>query len=307
MSGIRFAAVVLASTSAVALGAPAFGQFDLENAVIGSQDLGGGVHLLTGEGGNIALLVGPDGAMMVDDQFAELADRIATKIGEIAPGDAGRVRFVVNTHYHFDHAGGNEAWTGRGATIVAHDNVRPRLSNPQPNVLSGEVEDPKPASAWPVVTFPESVTFHMNGQTVHVVHTPPAHTDGDAIVYFAEANVLHTGDMFIRGGFPLIDGGANGSLDGFVAAQTLAIEHSDAETKIIPGHGPVSTIADLTATRDKLAQFRDILAPLATTDLSIEDIIANQPLDGYDEGYAGGFISTDAFITAAVTAMRRGD
>jgi glyoxylase-like metal-dependent hydrolase (beta-lactamase superfamily II) len=291
--------------SAAALAGSAHAQFDLENAVIESTDLGGGVHLLTGQGGNIALLVGPDGAMMVDDQFNELADRIAAKVAEIAPGEAGQVRFVVNTHYHFDHAGGNVAWTGRGATIVAHDNVRSRLSNPQPNVLSGEVEGPQPAAAWPVVTFPESVVFHMNGQTVHVVHTPPAHTDGDVVVHFEEANVLHTGDMFIRGGFPLIDGFANGALDGFVAAQTMAIEHINADTRIIPGHGPVSTLADLTASRDKLAQFRDILAPLAASDLSVEDIVAARPLDGYDEGYAGGFISTDAFITAAVTAMRR--
>jgi glyoxylase-like metal-dependent hydrolase (beta-lactamase superfamily II) len=297
---------VAAVAAAAACGAPALAQFDLESAVVESTDLGDGLHLLTGAGGNIALLVGPDGAMMVDDQFNELADRIAAKIGELADGESGRVRFVVNTHYHFDHAGGNEAWNDRGATIVAHDNVRKRLSNPQPNVLSGELSDAEPPGAWPVVTFPEAVTFHMNGQTIHVVHTPPAHTDGDSAVYFEEADVLHTGDMFIRGGFPLIDGYANGSLDGFVAAQTMAIDHINADTRIIPGHGPISTLADLTASRDKLAQFRDILAPLAATDLPVEDIVANRPLDGHDEGYAGGFISTDDFITAAVTAMRRG-
>ncbi len=192
-----------------------------------------------------------------------------------------------------------------GATIVAHDQVRTRLMTPQASPVGGDQTPATPTGAWPVVTFAESVTFHMNGQTIHVIHTPPAHTDGDSIVYFEDANILHTGDLFVRGGFPLIDVGAGGSLGGFVDAQTIAIEHVDADTRVIPGHGPLSTVADLTATRDKLIEFRDILAPLAGTDLSIEDIIANRPLDGYADDFQGGFINTESFITAAVTAMRR--
>jgi glyoxylase-like metal-dependent hydrolase (beta-lactamase superfamily II) len=293
-----------AAVAAAAISLPAHAQFDLENAVVENIDLGDGLHMLTGAGGNIALLVGPDGAMMVDDQFNELADRIAAKIGELAPGEAGEVRFVVNTHYHFDHAGGNEAWNGRGATIVAHDNVRERLSNPQPNVLSGELEDAEPPGAWPVVTFSDDVTFHMNGQTVHAFHVPPAHTDGDSMVYFEEANVLHGGDVYTTSGFPLIDAGAGGSLDGFVASMTLALETINEDTRIIPGHGPLSRYADLEARRDKLQEFADLLKPLAESDLSVEEIIAARPLDGHDEGYAGGFISTENFITATVNRMR---
>ncbi len=292
------------AAAAAMLGFSAHAQIDLENAVVENVDLGGGLHMLTGAGGNIALLVGPDGAIMVDDQFAELADRIAAKIAELAEGEAGQVRFVVNTHHHFDHAGGNEAWSGRGATIVAHDNVRARLSTPQPNVISGEIDDPEPPAAWPVVTFAQDITFHMNGQTVHAFHVDPAHTDGDVMIYFEEANVLHGGDVFTTSRFPLIDAGANGSLEGFVAGLTRALEVIDADTRVIPGHGPLSTRADVEARRDALAQFADILKPLAESDLTVEQIIANRPLDAYAEEYGGGFITTESFITNAINRMR---
>jgi glyoxylase-like metal-dependent hydrolase (beta-lactamase superfamily II) len=299
---IRLAAA-LASASALALAAASAQEQNFDDAVVTAEELGSGIWLLQQpSGGNMGLSLGADGAIMVDDQFAPLAEKIVAKIREVG-GDAPR--FIINTHHHGDHAGGNEPFAAMGTTLVAQDNVRARLMTEQASPLGGAPTPAAPPAAWPVVTFAQSVTFHMNGQNIHVIHTPPAHTDGDSIVYFEEANVLHAGDLFIRGGYPLIDVAAGGSLGGFVDAQTAAIGEINADTKVIPGHGPLSTLADLTASRDRLAQFRDILAPLAASDLSIEDIIANQPLDGYNDGYTGGLITTEGFIAAAVTAMRR--
>jgi glyoxylase-like metal-dependent hydrolase (beta-lactamase superfamily II) len=289
---------------ALATGAAAQPQQNFDEVVIESQDLGGGVHMLTGSGGNIGLLVGEDGALMVDDQYAPLSAKIAAKVEELG---GGPVRFVINTHHHGDHAGGNAPFAEMGATVVAHDNVRTRLSQEQQSPIGTNVIPAAPEAAWPLVTFAEDVTFHMNGQTVRAFHVPPAHTDGDAMIYFEEANVLHGGDVFTTSGFPLIDVPAGGSLEGFVADLTLAVEAIDDDTKVIPGHGPLSTRADIAARRDALQGFVDILKPLAESDLTIEQIIASRPLDGHDEGFSGGFISTESFITSAVTSMRAAD
>ena len=304
MTTWRMTAAACAATLAGALlGAAAGAQQNFDDVVIEETDLGGGVYMLTGSGGNIGLSIGEDGAVMVDDQYAPLADKIAAKVDELGGGE---VRFVLNTHYHGDHAGGNAPFAEAGATIFAHDNVRTRMSTPQVSPVGGGETPASPEVAWPVVTFPETVSFHMNGQTIHAIHTPPAHTDGDVSVYFEEANILHTGDMFIRGGFPLIDLNAGGSLGGFIAAQTMMIDMIDDDTTVIPGHGGLGARSDMIATRDALQGFSDVLTPLAEADLSIEDILASRPLDGRDEGFTGGFITAEGFITNAITAMRDG-
>src|SRR5262249_34664099 len=155
---------------------------------------------LVGQGGNIGLLNGADGTLMIDDQFAPLSDKIAAKIAEIA--GSSNVRFLVNTHVHGDHTGGNANFAQKRATIIAHDKVRTRIMQPKPTLRGGDPSPPAPAVAWPIVTFAQDVTFHMDGQTIHAFHVAPAHTDGDVMIYFEEANVLHAGDVFTTTGYP---------------------------------------------------------------------------------------------------------
>lgn len=302
MSKIRIA--VAAAAAALGAAGAAQAQQNFDDVMIDARDLGDGVYMLTGSGGNIGLLVGDDGALMIDDQYAPLSSKIMDKVAELSGGAS--VRFIVNTHWHPDHTGGNVPFAEAGATIFAQENARRRLMQEQPSPIGGGVTPPAPPEAWPIVTFPEDVSFHMDGQTVHAFHVAPAHTDGDVMIYFEEANVLHAGDVFTTSGYPIIDAGADGSLEGFVADETRVLGMIDEDTKIIPGHGGLSTYADLEARRDALAQLVDLLKPLADSDLSIDEIIAARPLDGYDEDYAGGFVSTEDFIRAAVGQMRAG-
>jgi glyoxylase-like metal-dependent hydrolase (beta-lactamase superfamily II) len=284
----------------------------LADVVIDTVDLGGGVHMIVGFGGNIAVLVGEDGVLMVDDQVPPLAGRIVAAIEALGGGD---VRFVLNTHYHRDHNGANEDFARAGATILAHDNARRRIMGHRltPGAATGE---PRSEEAWPVVTYSEDVTFHMNGQTVHAFHVPRAHTDGDTIVYFEEANVLHMGDVMNYDGLPYTDVDAGGSLDGVIAGLTRALGVGDADTRVITGHGtrqPVA-MADLEAYRDGLAEMRAILAPLAASDMSVEDIVASEPLAAYWAAWGaayeqGGFpslVPVGPFTGLAIRAMRDG-
>jgi len=213
-------------------------------------DLGQGLYMLVGRGGNIGVLTGSEGVFVIDDQFANLADAVIEEINKLSDGP---IRFVANTHYHGDHTGGNEAMRKVGASIVAHDNVRVRMSQDNENKLWNRTTKATDPASWPTITFSESMTFHFNGQTIDVVHTPKAHTDGDAILYFREANVLHMGDNFFNGMFPYIDIDGGGSVAGMIAALDRGLEMSGPKTKIIPGHGPLSSPADMKATRDMLA------------------------------------------------------
>ncbi|MCG8442916.1 MAG: MBL fold metallo-hydrolase [Caulobacterales bacterium] len=285
----------LAGACAGLFAASAHAQGDFADVVIESADLGDGLYMLTGAGGNIGVSAGEDGVFMIDDQFAALTDRIAAKIAEITGEETGEVRFIVNTHYHFDHTGGNEDWSGRGATVFAHENVHTRLSTPQISPFTGEVSPPEPEGAWPVVTYPDAVTFRLNGETVRVRHMPGAHTDGDSVVYFEEANVVHMGDIFFNGAFPFIDVGAGGSIDGVIAAMETALGYIDEDTQVIPGHGPLTDKAGLSAAMELLQDIRGRVAPLAEAGQSVEDIVAANPLADLDEAYGQGFMKTDVF------------
>jgi glyoxylase-like metal-dependent hydrolase (beta-lactamase superfamily II) len=295
MTCLRYAA---AAAAALSCAVAASAQPDLSAVEISSVDLGDGLHMLVGAGGNIGVSVGPDGVVMVDDQFAPLSDRIAAKIEELG---GGPVRFVLNTHHHGDHTGGNENFTARGATVVAHDNVRTRLMSPSTSP-TGAVNPPRPAEAWPVVTFADSVTFHMNGQTVHAIHVANAHTDGDTIVWFEEADVIHMGDTLNWNSYPRIDGNANGSLDGFIAAAETALSHADGDTRVVPGHGSTTPLgrADLEAYRDMLTAARDILAPAAANPESIDELLAADPLASLNGRWGGGSVTPEAFIRSVV-------
>ena len=254
---------------------------DWDDVEISAQDLGGGVYMLMGRGGNLGLSVGQDGVFLIDDQYAPLTDKIVAAIREIT---SEPVRFVFNTHWHGDHTGGNENMGGLGALIVAHENVRARLSMDQVLERVGRPVSTTPASptgAWPVVTFTEDVTFHLNGDDLHAFHVEAAHTDGDAIVHFRQANVVHMGDTFFRGRFPFIDTATGGSIDGIIAAAGRALAVMDADTKVIPGHGDLGTREDLRAYRDAMKMLRDRVDALMKEGLSLEDILARTPCADY--------------------------
>jgi len=263
---------------------------------IRAQSLGGGIYMLMGQGGNIGLSVGEDGVFIVDDQFAPLTDKILAAIAEIT---SESVRFVFNTHWHGDHTGGNENLERTGALIVAHENVRERLSVDQVLERIGRpaAESPAvPEGARPVVTFTEDVTFHLNGDELHAFHVENAHTDGDAIVHFKRANVVHMGDTFFRDRFPFIDTATGGSIDGMIAASGTALAVMDGETQVIPGHGGLSNREDLCRYRDALKTMRDAVADLMEQGRSLEQIVAARPIRAQAEAWGQSEEAEASFV-----------
>ena len=213
-----------------------------------------GVYMLEGLGGNIGLSVGKDDAFIIDDQYAPLSAKIKAAVATVTPKP---VRFVVNTHWHFDHVGGNEAMAGSGAIIFAHENTRRRMSSDQFIAAFNRKVPASPTAALPVITFSDTITFYTNDDTVRTFHVANAHTDGDAIIFFTKANVVHMGDTFFNGRYPLIDVSTGGSLPGMIAAANQGLAMTNAETRFIPGHGPLATRADLVRYRDMLVTVRE--------------------------------------------------
>ncbi|MFQ5701703.1 MAG: MBL fold metallo-hydrolase [Acidobacteriota bacterium] len=226
----------------------AFAQRDFSDVTIKTQHVAGNVYMLQGAGGNIGVSAGEDGILIVDDQFAPLAEKIRAALSDLHKGD---LHFILNTHYHGDHTGGNEVF-GAEAPIIAHDNVLKRLSTRQES--SRGVREPLPRKAWPVITFSQSVSVHFNGEEIKVIHFPAGHTDGDSIIFFTGSNVVHMGDDFFAGHFPFIDLEAGGSVKGYARNVQAALEQIPADAKIIPGHGPLSTADDLKSFSDMLRE-----------------------------------------------------
>jgi len=253
----------------------------------------GSIYMLVGQGGNIGLSVGDDGAFVIDDQFAPLSDKIKAAIATVTDQP---VRFVVNTHWHGDHTGGNEHFGEAGALIVAHENVRRRMNPEELGELLGRSQQ-APDAALPVVTFTDKVTFHWNGETIHVQHVAPAHTDGDSVIWFENANVAHMGDNFFNGGYPFIDVDSGGDVDGMIGAAELALEHLPAGARIIPGHGPLGGLAELRTFHDFLAGARDRMRDLVDQGLSLEQVIAARPYADTDATMSSDFMTPERFIT----------
>ncbi len=282
-----------------ALASPGFASSQNFDAVeIRTQQVSSGVYMLLGQGGNIGVFVGGDGVFVIDDQYAPLTDKILAAIGAIT---SEPVRFVFNTHWHGDHTGGNENLGRAGALIVAHENVRERLSMDQVLERIGREpasEPARPGGALPVITFAEDVTFHLNGDELHAFHVSNAHTDGDAIVHFRRANVVHMGDTFFRDRFPFIDTATGGSIDGVIAAAGAALAVIDARTIVIPGHGALSTREDLRAYRDALKSMRDAVAGLMEEGHPLERIQDRRPIRdqaaawGQNEAAERNFVAT---------------
>ncbi len=271
------------------------------NVTIETQDLGGGLYMLTGRGGNIGLSVGPDGVFMIDDQYAPLSEKILSAIAEITDQP---LRYLVNTHWHGDHTGGNENMAEAGAVIVAHDNVYKRLSTDQFVAAFSRTVPASPAVAWPVITFSEAITFHFNDQEIHIFNVPGAHTDGDALIHFKGANVIHMGDTFFNGFYPFIDIGSGGNINGMITALDTVIEIADDETRIIPGHGPLADKGDAERARDVLATVRGRVMEQAKAGKSLDEIIAMDLLADYDKDWSR-FIDGKGIITFAFESMMK--
>lgn len=268
-------------------------QRDWSGVEIKQNPVKGNISFLTGSGGNIGVLHGPEGIMIIDDQFAPLSEKISTAIGSFAEGE---LKFVLNTHYHGDHTGGNENFKEAGATIVGHDNVRKRMQNDFKDEIRDRVVEAKSSSFWPVITFSKDLTFFFNGEEVQLVHVPSAHTDGDALVHFKTSNVIHAGDAFVRYGYPFIDVAGGGSIDGMIAAQKKILELSNEDTKIIPGHGDEATIAEVQELLQMLQETRSIILNAKNGGTKLEDLIADKPFASYHERWNGSFINSDLFV-----------
>lgn len=252
-----------------------------------TQKLTEGLHLITGPGGNIALMVGTSGVFLVDDQIAPMTPQLKKAIAAVTPKP---VRFVFNTHWHGDHTGGNVVFGGDGAVIVAHENVRKRMSSEQFSAMFNKKVPPSPEPALPVITFSDSLAFHLNGDDITVTHVDPAHTDGDSIVYFKKANVLHMGDTYFSTGYPFIDLSSGGSVDGIVKAADRGLALAQAGTKIIPGHGPVADREKLKAYRDMVVAIRDRVKKLAAAGKTLAEVQAAKPSADYDAAWGTTFI-----------------
>ena len=292
-----------ALAAAVALGAisPAPAQIDFGKVEITTAKLADGIYMLTGSGGNIGVAVGSDAVFVIDDQYAPLAPKIQAAISAITPKP---VKFILNTHWHGDHTGGNERFAEGGALIVAHDNVRKRMSSEQFLDFFKMRVEPSPRAALPLVTFAADVTFHINGDEVKAFHCPAAHTDGDAVVHFRRADVIHMGDLYFNYMYPFIDKSSGGSADGVIAGVDRALLLTTERTKIIPGHGPLATKADLVAYRDMLATVQGRIKAQVAADKSLKEIVDSKPTREFDEKWGNGFIKPDSFVTMLVNALR---
>ncbi|MDQ3137348.1 MAG: MBL fold metallo-hydrolase [Gemmatimonadota bacterium] len=265
-----------------------------DTARIVTTRLADGVYVLMGGGGNIGLSTGKDGAFLIDDEYAPLTDRIRAAVDSVGGGTA--VRFVLNTHWHGDHTGGNENMGKAGALIVAHENVRKRMSVEQFMAAFNERIPASPRAALPVITFTDTITFHLNGDDIRAYHVTPAHTDGDAVIHFTKADVVHMGDTYFNGMYPFIDVSSGGSVDGMIAAVTRVLGTLGAATRVIPGHGPVSGRAELARYRDMLVSVRDRVRPMVTARKTLAQVQAARPSAAYDATWGNGFLKPEQFV-----------
>ncbi|MEM7465892.1 MAG: MBL fold metallo-hydrolase [Pseudomonadota bacterium] len=251
------------------------------------------LYYFKGHGGNVLISSGDDGVFMVDDQYATQQGPIREALASLS---LAAPKFIINTHWHRDHAGGNEAFESSGALIIAHENVRARLSEEQYVAFFKSTVQPPSSSALPVVTFSERMQFHLNGDQLDVIHVPNAHTDGDALIYFRNDNVLHTGDVFFEAMYPFIDTSSGGSVNGVVSAINKALTLIDESTTIVPGHGPLSDRAGIVAYQKMLTAAHKRIAEMIIAGQSLEQIIAAKPTKEFDDKYASGFLKPDNFV-----------
>ncbi len=297
MKRLNVAALIMAS-----LAVPVWAQQDFSTIEIETVPVADGVYMLVGAGGNIGLSVGDDGAFVVDDQYAPLSDKIMAAIAAVTDAD---VEFLVNMHFHGDHTGGNEAFGATGAVIVAHENVRARMSTDQFREIFNQPIPASPAGALPIVTFSDEMTFHWTGDTIRAIHVAPAHTDGDTILYFQDANVIHMGDNFFNGLYPFIDVSSGGDINGIIAAGYRALAIANEDTDIIPGHGPLADVAGLAVWLEMLKVTRVSMQSLIDKGLSEDEAVAARPTAEFDGQYGGGFMNPENFNRLLYQSLSR--
>ena len=274
---------------------------DWSKVEVRTESLGGGVSALFGAGGNIGVFVSPDGVLLVDDQFAPLSPKIRAAVKALS---AKPVKLVLNTHWHGDHVGGNLPLAEAGAVIVAQDNVRRRMTEGQVSKFFDRTTPPAEHAALPVITFDRDVTLHLGDETIRAIHVDHAHTDGDVIVRFEKANVVHMGDTYFSSFYPIIDLESGGSINGMIAAVDRALPMIDAQTKIIAGHGPVGDLAGLTEYRAMLAGVRDAVQKLVKQDKTLEQVQAATPTAPWDEKWGKGFMKPDRFTEVVYNDLK---
>ncbi len=262
------------------------------------------IYMLKGSGGNIGVITGDDGVLIVDNQFAPLAPKIKAAIAEISEKP---IKYVINTHWHGDHMGGNEVFGAAGSIIIAHDNVRTRLSTDQFMAHQQRAVPASPEVAWPIVTFSDEITYYFNDEEIFVRHAPPAHTDGDVAIYFKNANVIHMGDAFVRYGYPFVDISSGGSVTGMSKNLEEIIDLINDNTVVIPGHGELSS-------RQDMIEFRDILNDIVAgvkkgidEGMTLEQLQSSEIASKYDQQWGGGFIKGKDFITFTHQSLVRSE
>ena len=273
------------------LAVTASAQTDFSKVEMKATKVAGNVYMLQGSGGNIGVSVGEDGILIVDDQFAPLADKIRAALKGIADK---KLHFILNTHWHGDHTGGNVAF-GPEATIIAHDNVRKRLATEQKSTVFNNTTPPSPKEALPVITFDQTLTVHFNGEEIRAIHYPKGHTDGDSVIFFSTSNVVHLGDDFFAGRFPFVDLESGGSVEGLVKNIGELIAKIPADAKLIPGHGPISTLDDLKSYHRMLQQTTEIVRGKIKAGKTL-DQIKSEGLPAEWAPWGTGFIKTDRWV-----------
>jgi len=288
----KFQTTTLVAAGLLLISQSTFGQGNFDDVAITTTDLGQNIFMLQGAGGNIGVSTGDDGVFIIDDQFAPLSEKIMEALSSLSDKP---VSYVLNTHWHGDHTGGNENFGKAGAVIVAHENVRSRMSTKQFMKTFNREVPAAPAAALPVVTFSDSVDFYFNNNQISVMHMPASHTDGDSIVLFKEANILHLGDTFFNGFFPFIDHSSGGTLEGLIASTANALAIADDNTQIIPGHGPLATKADLEKYQSMLLAVQDKMQPALASGKSRDEVLEENPLQSIGKIWGNGFMKTDVF------------
>ena len=301
--------LIAAATTIVALAVPAQAQQlqplapapDFDKVVIKTTDLGNRTYMLEGEGGNITVAVADDGVIMVDSQFAPLYGKINAAIAALTQQP---IRYLIITHFHRDHTGGNEAFGRDGATIVAHENVKTHLATGTRNGLTGNKVPPAPAIALPTETYKDTMTVRLQGRAAELKHPVDAHTDGDTYIYFADANVLVTGDIVFFGRYPNIDFLYGGSIDGMIRGVDDLLNFAKDDTKIVPGHGPVGTKAIMREYRQMLVEARDRIQKLKAAGKTEDEVVAAKPNADYDAKFGSDARATGNFIRVIYRSLK---
>jgi cyclase len=273
---------------------------DWANLTIELRELAPGVYLLHGSGGNTLALIGPDGTLLVDSEFAQVAPKLKEALKNLK---AGPVKYVISSHYHGDHTGANGAFHDDGATIVGQENCRLRMTESRYSGMTGKTSPPAPINSLPTLTYDRRLTLFMNGEEIEATHLQPSHTDGDSIIYFHHANVVHLGDVFVNNLYPYIDLGAKGTVDGYFPVIDEVLARIDDKTQVVPGHGPLATKQALKAYRDMLQTVRDRVAAQIAEGKTLKEILASHPTQEFDRQYSTDRVDGDGFTTAVFQSL----